>query len=134
MNSIRHSAYHRTLRSSAVVVAVLFAFASGAVVPDTRVLTISTERYLANVVGVGASVPQNEFNTLATELAQRSDELEQREREIDARARTQVFANPITMYTLIAILVLQLILIVTNYALDYRRARVAQTVFVSKPS
>lgn len=118
-----HSAYHKILRSSMVVVAVLLAFASGVVVPDTRALTLSTERYLANVVGIGASVELNEVNMLNAELSKQALELDRREREIDARARGNIFANPTVTYTLIAILALQLVLIVMNYALDYRRAR-----------
>ena len=134
MRSLRHSAYHKTLRSSTVVTACLLAFASGVIVPDTRVLTMSTERYLANVVGMNASVPPNEINTLSAELSKRADQLDQREREIDARARGNIFANPLVMYTLIAILTLQLVLIVTNYALDYRRSRRLEAVLVSRPS
>lgn len=132
MRSLRHSAYHKILRSSAVVTVLLLVFASGAIVTDTRVLTQSTERYLANVVGVGASVPANDVNTLSGELAKRSDELDRREREIDARVRGDIFANPTVMYTLIAVLALQLLLIVTNYVLDYRRARAAREMLVSK--
>jgi hypothetical protein len=134
MNSIKHSTYHRVLRSSIVVTACVFAFASGAVVPDTRVLTLSTERYIANVVGMTASVEPTEINTLSGELAKRSDELDRREREIDARARSDAFSNSSTLYVLTAILALQLVLIVTNYVLDFRRARAERRVLVSQVS
>lgn len=123
MVSVRHSAYHKLLRSSTVVTACVLAFASGVVVPDTRVLTVSTERYLANVVGMTASVQPNEFNTLATELKDRSEELDRREREIDARARQSIIAEPLTIAVLSAILGVQLLLIVANYYFDYRRSR-----------
>ncbi len=134
MNRIKHSTYHRVLRSSTVVTAFIFAFVSGAVVPDTRVLTLSTERYIANVVGMTASVEPTEINTLSGQLAKRSDELDRREREIDARARNDVFANATTVYVLTVILALQLVLIVTNYILDFRRARTGREVLVSRTS
>lgn len=129
-----HSAYHKILRSSTVVTACLLAFASGAIVPDTRVLTMSTERYLANVVGMNAAVEPNEINTMSADLNKRADQLDLREREIDARARGNIFTNPTVMYMLIAILSLQLMLIVANYILDYRRARKLQAVLVSRTS
>jgi hypothetical protein len=132
--SLKHSAYHKVIRSGAVVTALLFAVSSGAVVPDSRVLVGPTERYLANVVGMSASVAPNELNTLASELSQRADELERREREIDARARGDLLANPITTYTLGAILVLQLLLIVANYVLDYRRSRSLRAALTSRTS
>jgi hypothetical protein len=121
--SLRHSTYHKTLRASAIVTASIFAFVSGIVISDTRALTVSTERYLATVVSMTASVPPTELNALSTELKTRSDELDRREREIDARARTDVFAQAKTTYIIGAILLMQLCLIVANYVLDYRRGR-----------
>jgi uncharacterized membrane protein len=80
--------------------------------------------YLANVVGMHATVPPNEYNTLATALKDREAELDRRERTIDARAQDAI--TPLTSfssYVVGSILALQLILIVLNYILDYHRAR-----------
>jgi hypothetical protein len=112
-----------------VIVATILTFVSGAVVTDTRYLAVSTEKYLANAVGMYASVPENEINVLNAQLTQKSAELDRREREIGARAKdTPFITDPLTIYALSLILLVQLALILTNYALDFRRARSAQVL------
>lgn len=124
----RHSVYHKILRTSAVVVAFVLAFESGAISKDTRALSLSTHSYLAQVVGMSAAVNPNELNVLTAEITALESELARREREIDARARDNALANsPYTIYILSAILVLQLALIVANYAFDFYRERKRQT-------
>jgi hypothetical protein len=122
--SIRTSTYHRALRVSALITFLLLGFMSGMLFPQGDMLSRTTSAYLANVVGVGASVVPNGTNTLVQELKNRSDLLDQKEREIDARARDHEspFGDP-TVLALSLILGVQLILIVTNYILDYRRFR-----------
>jgi hypothetical protein len=106
------------------LVATVLAFSSGAIVSDTAYFASSAERYLANTVGMYASVPANEVNTLNAALTERAGELERREREIDARAREGSFiTDPRTIYALSAILLIQLVLILANYAFDFRRAK-----------
>jgi hypothetical protein len=106
-----------------VIVATILTFVSGAVT-DTRYLAVSTEKYLANAVGMYASVPENEINVLNAQLTQKSAELDRREREIDARGKdTPFITDPRTIYALSLILLVQLALILTNYALDFKRAR-----------
>ena len=68
MHSLRYSIYHKILRTSAVLVAAVLAFQSGAIVPGTALLGSAAERYLANTVSMSASVVPNSENTLATEL------------------------------------------------------------------
>lgn len=124
----RHSIYHRTLRTSAVLVAFVLAFESGVVSKDTRALSLSTHSYLAQVVGMSAAVNPNDLNVLTAEITALESELERREREIDARARDNALANsPYAVYILSAILLLQLALIVTNYIFDFYRERKRQT-------
>jgi hypothetical protein len=110
-----------------VAVAFLLAFSSGALISDTKQFAASGERYIANTVGMYASVPANEFNTLNAELEKRREVLDAREREIDARRDGAAFiTDPRTIYALSLVLGIQLILILTNYILDYKRARVRQ--------
>ncbi len=117
---MRHSYYHRTLRTTAVITALVLAFDSGVFSEDTRTLSDSASQYLANAVGVMAVVPQNEINTLSEQIKERTIELDRREREIDARSREDENKNNST-YILSAILILLLFLIVTNYILDIYR-------------
>lgn len=120
-----HSIYHRILRSGVLITAFLLIFESGVIVPRTAVLSLMTEQYLyANVVSMTASVAPNEVNTLAADLKKKGDELDQREREINAQAHDTsiVSLSPIS-YILTAILLGQTVLIVLNYFFDYRRAR-----------
>jgi hypothetical protein len=118
------SLYHRVLRTSAVVTTLILAFESGVVVPRTAVFSLATEQYLANVVSMTASVAPNEVNTLAADLKKKSDELNAREREINARAQdTTIVSTSSFTYVLIAILVGQTVLILLNYFFDYRRGK-----------
>jgi len=125
---LRESYYHRTVRTAAVITALVLAFDSGVIIDDTRILSDSATQYLANAVGVMAVVPENEINKLSAEIAQRSAELDAREREIDAQA-SGGFDDRST-YLLSSILLLLLVLIVANYILDFVRARKPQTVVV----
>ncbi len=120
------SIYHRVLRSSALITAFLLVFESGVLVPRTAVLSLMTEQYLvANIVSMTASVPPNEVNTVAADLKNRGQELDQRERNINARANDAVFVSTSWLtYILAAVLVGQTALILLNYFFDYRRARI----------
>jgi hypothetical protein len=119
---IRKSYYHRTVRSLAVVTGLVLMFDSGVVSPVTRDLSDGALRYTASVVGVVAQVPETELNRLSADLRMRDEELDRREREIDARVLASETQNRST-YVLSGILLILLALIVTNYALDIARAR-----------
>ena len=122
------SMYHRVLRTSAVITALVLAFESGVVVPRTAVFSLATEQYLANVVSMTASVAPNEVNTLAADLQKKGDELNQRERDINARAEdTTIVSVSSFTYFLTAILTGQTVLILLNYFFDYRRGRRRKT-------
>jgi len=114
--------YHRTLRTTALVVGLVLLFDSGIALDNSREISDGAVKYLANTVGIVATVPSNEVNTLAMELQARIDQVEQREREINAQARDSMSVDTST-YILSSILLLLLALIVTNYALDYIRER-----------
>ena len=118
------SLYHKCLRASALVVAFLLTMQSGIIVPETTLFTMQARMYMANVIGITASVVPNEINTLTGELTKRQKELDERERLIDARVRdSELQSFRFSDYILSIILLLLLILITTNYFLDYMRAR-----------
>lgn len=83
----------------------------------------------ASVIGIGASVAPNEFNTLAQDLKQRSDELNTREKEVSAREaalgeeyRNAIAANNrLTLYVLSGVTAFLVLLIGLNFYLDYKR-------------
>ncbi len=126
-----HTYYHRTLRSAAVITALVLIFDSGLVQPETKTLSDSAYQYLANTVGVMAVVPPNELNTITAELTARSQELDQRERDIEARVRDQGGMSDTSTYVLSSILFILLVLIVINYALDFYRYRRREVGVVS---
>lgn len=122
--------YRRVLRVSAVVVAVVLVFQSGLASSQTPELFNGTAGYLGATVGMSASVAPNEFNTVTAELAKQRQLLAAREaavieREIEVGlASAQPVSNDArTTYVLAAILFVQLVLIVLNYALDFARGR-----------
>lgn len=80
---------------------------------------------LANAtVGASASVPPNEYNTLAAQLADKQNQLASREQEVslrEAEAQSRGGGN-LAIYSLIASLVLAL-LVAMNFYFDLRRDR-----------
>ena len=132
MKSIGESMYHRILRVSALVCAFVLLFESGLVSPVTKQLSVETHMYLANAVGVGASVDPTELNSLTSELTRQKLALEAREqaikdREIEIGLAEGQSPNETSTYVLSGILFILLVLIILNYTLDYLRAREANT-------
>ncbi len=125
---MRHSLYHKILRVSAVLVAVVLVFQSGVFLSGTEGLSLSTREYVANVIGISASIESTELNTMTAEFTKRMQELDEREREINARAEGGGSRVDYSDYILSTILFLLLILIVTNYVLDFVRARSGQKI------
>lgn len=119
--------YHKMLRISLPVVAVVLLFDSGLVFPITQQLSRNTQTYLANSIGIYAQVEPNELNTITAELTRRQQELDDREarlREIEARDFGTTDTSNFSTYILSAILFMLTVLIVVNYALDWHRTRV----------
>lgn len=121
MVDIKHSMYHRVLRVSALVCALVLLFESGLVHNSTAILSQNTHQYLANAVGVGASVEPTELNMVTAELTAAKIQLE-REREINVGLAQGQDSNQ-AIYILSGILFILLVLIVLNYTLDYLRYR-----------
>jgi hypothetical protein len=123
---MEHSFYHRVLRVAALTTALILLFDSGFVVPVTKQLSDNTWSYLASSAGVFAQIEPNELNVLTAELTARQAELDRREaalRTIEARDFGEDEPTDYSTYILSVILLLLTILIVTNYVLDWRRAR-----------
>ena len=135
---VKHSKYHKVLRVSAVVCALMLLFESGLVHESTKRLSIGTHSYLANAVGAVASVEPTELNSLTAELTAQKLALQQREssvreREIEIGLLPGESANQTTTYVLAGMLFLLLVLIVLNYLLDYLRLRELRTYPLSQP-
>ena len=61
MHELEKTMYHKVLRVAMVVCAFVLLFESGIVSETTTQLSQNTHQYLANAVGVGASVKPNEL-------------------------------------------------------------------------
>ena len=119
--------YHRLLRVSAVVVTLVLVFQSGLISDTTARVYRGTEVYLANSIGISASVEPTELNMYTAALTEKEKELAAREaalreREIAVDLNTNT-GEQNTTYILASILFILLVLILLNYTLDYLRAR-----------
>lgn len=121
--------YHRFLRVAALVVALVLAFESGVIVPETGALSEGARHYVASVVGVYAGVEATEMSLMTLEFTKRAQELDAREAALNEReiaARSFGDGTPslsLTDYVLSGVLFLLVVLIGLNYALDFIRAR-----------
>ena len=127
MVDIRQSMYHRVLRVSALTCALVLLFESGLISNSTAILSQNTHQYLANAVGVGASIEPTELNTLTAELTSQKLALQQREealreREIDV-GLAESGQQDKRVEILSGILFILLVLIILNYTLDFLRYR-----------
>jgi len=125
--------YHRVLRVMAVIFAIVLVFESGLLSNSTVKISRETEVYLANVIGMSASVQPTELNQYTAALTEKERELENREaslkeREISINLSNEVENNKKTTYILASILFILLILILLNYTLDYLRTRESQNL------
>ena len=127
--------YRSLLRVSAVVTACVLVFQAGLI--DERSATVFSQAgdsLAAMTVGATASVAPNEFNQITAELTRQEQLLQAREAEITSREielglqQGEPAVNQTTTYLIAAILFIQLVLLVLNYALDYLRARERQGV------
>lgn len=123
--------YHSSLRVAAVLLAATLAFESGLFAAVTADLARETRHYLANAVGVQASVEPNELNEITAALTEQRQDLEAREAALEQREiavdlngdGAPVQSGDRATYIMSALLFILLVLIVLNYALDYARAR-----------
>ncbi len=127
MTSLQDSNYHRVLRVASVVVAVVLVFESGLLTQASKELAQNTHSYLANAIGISASVQPTELNQLTAALTQKEQELAAREAALAEREIAVDLApgavTETTTYIMASILFILLLLIVLNYTLDYLRAR-----------
>jgi hypothetical protein len=120
---MQRSLYHIVLRTSALTLSLVLLFVSGILSPVTQQLSQDTGLYLASAIGIKAAVAPTEINTLAAQLLERDKELTEREIAINLKeAKNASMPDMSTFILSIAVFVL-LVLMVTNYVLDYRRAR-----------
>ena len=124
---MRNSTYHRVLRVSAPVCALALLFESGMVASSTVRLSIDARQYVANAVGMSASVEPTELNMLTAELTSQKLALASREAAVAEREIAVGLAgtkdNQNAIYILSSILFILLVLIILNYALDYLRLK-----------
>lgn len=123
---MEQSRYHKLLRVGMVVVAIVLVFDGGFVLPVSKQLSDGTIQYLANTIGIFASVPQNEINVITAELTARERALDEREAALSEREigpRSFEDTTDISQYILSTILFILTVLIVLNYAMDYLRVR-----------
>lgn len=116
------------LRVSALVCALVLVFESGLISESTAQLSRGTSSYLANAIGVGASVQPTELNMLTAELTERERDLDIREaalaeREIEVNLSREAGSGDTATYLLASILFILLVLILLNYVLDYLRLK-----------
>lgn len=119
-----NSMYRSFLRIAVCVCAFVLIFDSGLWLQATAELSDLTQVHLANVVGVTVGVTPNEVNQLTARITELETELNAKERLIAVNLKN----NPAggldrSTFILSAILFILLVLIVLNYALDYRRSR-----------
>lgn len=122
---LQFSLYHKILRVALCVVAFVLIFDSGLFSGVTRSLSSGTQMYLANAVGVYVGVPATEVNTLTAQITKLEQErdLAISEREIAVGLSGQSSQTDTSTFILSIIVFILLVLIITNYALDYGRAR-----------
>ena len=120
--------YHLTLRTSAVVIALLLLFDSGLISPITKELSSGAQRYVANGIGIVAGVEPTELNQITAALTKQEQELAARERalkerEIEVNLAQNSTSQNTSTYILSALLSVLLLLIILNYILDFYRSR-----------
>ena len=122
------SVYHIVLRTSALTLALVLLFVSGVISPITKEISSNTGVYLANTIGMNASVLPNEYNTLNSELQKQAEVLNQREIALSLKEqKSERFS--VSTFTLSIVLFIVLVLLVLNYALDFMRSRERKFIY-----
>ena len=126
---MKDSNYHRILRISAVVFALILVFDSGLVAKSTAQLSNVTQTYLSAAIGMSASVQPTELNQMTAELTSRQRDLDAREASLREREISvginggRTASADYSTYILSSILFILLVLILLNYTLDYIRSK-----------
>jgi hypothetical protein len=136
---LENSMYHKCLRVTTVIVAFVLMFVSGVVTETSARLSLSTQSYLANAVGVFVGVPENDVNRLTTRIAELEAQVVARdeairERDLAIGLQNGAGSTDTATYVLSGILFILLVLIVLNYALDFVRYRQTYARFDSSSS
>lgn len=131
----RDSVYHSVLRVASLVVAVVLLFESGLLIESTATMSQNTHLYLANAVGMSASIQPTELNQFTAALTAKEKELAEREaslreREISVNISGGSQNTDKATYILSSILFILLVLIMLNYTLDYLRIREERQYFI----
>lgn len=122
--TLEHSLYHSALRISVLVFTSALIFDSGLVLEETKLFSTSTQQYLANVVGVKASVEPTEMNQLTAKITELEGELEEKERLIAVSIKDNSVGGVDKSTLILSIIVgVLLVLIILNYILDFIRMR-----------
>lgn len=121
---LRYSIYHSVLRISVLVFAILLVFDSGLVSPQSNVLSISTQQYLANTISsqVGTvSVKNDEHIAIIT----KTDEMVSGKGNFTTISLSEDIPQVMNKSTLIlsSIVFTLLLLILINYVVDCIRTR-----------
>jgi hypothetical protein len=121
--------YHKILRISSVVMALVLLFQGGLMSETTARMAAGTQSYMANSVGVFVGVAPTELNQLTAEVTAQKLALDAREqalaeREIAVGLNNGGEMNQLTTtYILSGVLFILIVLILMNYVLDFMRAR-----------
>ncbi len=121
--------YHKILRISSVVMALVLLFQAGLLSETTARMAYGTQVYMANSVGVFVGVAPTELNQLTAEITAQKLALDAREqalaeREIEVGLEGGGSMNQLTTtYILSGVLFILIVLILINYVLDFIRAR-----------
>jgi len=125
---MQETLYHSVLRVAMAVVATVLVFDSGLFSPVTKQLSLNTQQYLGQAVGVYAGVESTELNTITAALTEKEQSLAEREKTIEQREIEVGLATGSTRgvdstFILSVLLSIILVLIIINYILDFRRGR-----------
>ncbi len=121
--SLEKTVYHSILRIALVVFAFLLVFDSGIISSKTSEMSMSTQNYLANAIGINASVTPTEVNQLTARITQLEGEVSEKDRQINVNLNTSESGMDKSTLVLSIILFILLVLILLNYLLDYLRMR-----------
>ncbi len=121
---LAHSTYHSVLRIAVLVFVVVLVFDSGLLLKNTKILSTSTQQYLANAVGVYVGVAPTEVNQLTARITELEGELDAKERliAVNLSNRSDGSMDRSTLILSVIVFIL-LVLIILNYILDYLRMR-----------